>query len=165
MGSRVLKPELRKTIIAFDIFEKWGIDAFGPLPMTQREKCYILIAAVDYLSRWAEAKAVKQITAKDVAKFVYEDICCKFGMPLELLSDRGPGFNSDLVDYLCDKLKIQHNYSTPYYPQCNGLVERFNGELMKMLTKITTHHGKNWDVESGLSCGVTMCFMGIQDNS
>lgn len=88
---------------------------------------------------------MKQITAKDVAKFIYEDICCRYGMPLELLSDRGQGFRSDLMECLCDKLKIRHNYSTPYYPQCNGLNERFNGELMRMLTKITGHHGKNWD--------------------
>ena len=145
-GKRVLKPELRKTILAFDIFEKWGIDAVGPLPITSRGKSYIL-TAVDYLSRWAEARAVKQITAKDVAKFVYEDICCKFGVPLELLSDQGPGFRANLLDYLCAKMRIKHNYTTPYYPQCNGLNERFNGELVQILAKVTEHQGKNWDLE------------------
>ena len=83
---------------------------------------------------------------------MYEDICCKFGMPLELLSDKGPGFHSDLMDYLCDKLKIRHNYTTPYYPQCNGLNEHFNGELIRMLKKITGHHGRNWDLE--LTCAL-----------
>ena len=57
-GKRVLKPELRKTIMAFDVFEKWGIDAIGPLPITSRGKSYIL-TAVDYLSRWAEADSSK----------------------------------------------------------------------------------------------------------
>lgn len=51
------------------------------------------------------------------------------------------------MDYLCAKLRIRHNYATPYYPQCNGLNERFNGELVRMLTKVTSHHGKNWDLE------------------
>ena len=64
--------------------------------MTSRGKCYILIA-VDYLSCWAEASAIRQVTAKDVAKFVYEDICCKFGVPLELLFDQGYGFKGDLL--------------------------------------------------------------------
>ena len=146
MGSRILKPELRKTILAFDIFEKWGIDAIGPLPTTSRGRCYIL-TGVDYLSRWTEAKAVKQITAKDVANFVYEEICCRHGVPLEILSDNGPGFRSELMDYLCDKCKMHHNYTTPYYPQCNALNERFNGEISLMLTKTTQHHGKNWDKE------------------
>ena len=111
------------------MFEKWGVDAVGPLPITSRGKSYI-ITAVEYLSRWAEARAVKHITAHDVAKFVYEDICCKFGVPLELLSHQGPGFRADLMDYLCTKMKIRHNYTTTYYPQCNGLNERFNGELV-----------------------------------
>ncbi|MCO5554703.1 hypothetical protein L7F22_008236 [Adiantum nelumboides] len=100
MGKRISKPELRKTILAFDVFEKWGLDAIGPLPMTGRRNAYIL-TAVDYLSRWAEAKAVKQITSKEMGKFfVYEQICCKFGVPLELLSDRGLGFRGELFDFL-----------------------------------------------------------------
>ncbi|MCO5592381.1 hypothetical protein L7F22_046383 [Adiantum nelumboides] len=123
MASRVLRSEIRGTILAYDVFEKWGIDAIGPLPITARGKCYIL-TAVDYLSRWAEAKPVKQITSKDVAKFFYEDICCKFGMPLDLLSDKGLGFRGELVDYLCEKLHVRRRFTTPYYPQCNGMNER-----------------------------------------
>ena len=101
----MLKPELQKTILSFDVFEKWGIDAVGPLPITSRGKSYIL-TAVDYLSRWTEAKAVRQITTKDVAKFVYDEICCKFGVPLELLSNQEPGFRSELLAFLCEKMKI-----------------------------------------------------------
>ena len=64
MASRILKLDVRKAMLDFDVFEKWGIDAVGPLPTaTQRGKCYIL-TAVDYLSRWAEAKAVKQRSCK-----------------------------------------------------------------------------------------------------
>lgn len=146
MASRVLKPGLRQTILAFDVFEKWGLDAIGPLPVTARGKCYI-ITAVDYLSRWAEAKAVRQVMAKDVAKFIHEEVCCRFGVPLELLSDRGRGFRNELVEYLCAKMKVRHSFSTPYYPQCNGLNERFNGELIRMLSKLTRNTGKNWDLE------------------
>ena len=78
---------------------------------------------------------------------MYEDVCCKFGVPLEILSDQGLGFRADLLDYLCEKMKIKHNYTTPYYLQCNGLNERFNGELVQILSKVTEHQGKNWDLE------------------
>ena len=44
-------------------------------------------------------------------------------------------------------MKITHRYTTPYYPQCNGLNERFNGELVQILTKVIEDHGKNWDLE------------------
>ena len=123
-----------------------GIDAMDPLPITARGKSYIL-TTVDYLSRWKKAKEVNQISAKDVAKFVYEDICCKFGVPLELLLDQGPSFRAELMDYLCDKMNIRHNYTTPYYPQCNGLNERSNGELVRILSNVTQHQGRNWDLE------------------
>ncbi|MCO5601347.1 hypothetical protein L7F22_055467 [Adiantum nelumboides] len=108
--------------------------------------CYIL-TVVDYLSRWVEAKPMKKITSKDVAKFSYEDIFCKFGMPLEFLSNKGPGFRGELVDYLCEKLHVHHRFTTPYYLQCNGMNERFNGELIRMLTKITQSNLKTWDLE------------------
>ena len=34
-----------------------------------------------------------------------------------------------------DKMGIQHKFSSPYHPQCNGLVENTNGQIIKMLTK------------------------------
>ncbi|MCO5559676.1 hypothetical protein L7F22_013277 [Adiantum nelumboides] len=81
-------------------------------------------------------------------KFVYDEICCKFGVPLELLLvDKGPKFRAKLLDFLCAKMKIRHQHTTPYYPQCNGLNERFNGELVQILSKVTEHQGKNWDLE------------------
>ena len=47
-----------------EIFERWGIDAIGPLPRTVRGKCYIL-TAVDFLSKWSEAKAVRSVDKKE----------------------------------------------------------------------------------------------------
>ena len=119
-GKRILKPKLRETILAFDVFDKWGTDVVGSLSITSKEKSYIL-TTVDYLSRWVKARAEKQITTKDVAKFVHEDVCCKFGVPLELLSDQGPRFRADLMEFLCTKIKIKQRNTTPYYPHCNGL--------------------------------------------
>ncbi|MCO5573223.1 hypothetical protein L7F22_026992 [Adiantum nelumboides] len=68
-------------------------------------------------------------------------------MPLELLSDNGPGFRGELVDYLCEKLHVRRRFTTPYYPQCNGMNERFNGELIRMLTKMTQSNVKTSDLE------------------
>ncbi|MCO5612502.1 hypothetical protein L7F22_066770 [Adiantum nelumboides] len=121
-------------ILSYGPFEKRGIDAIGPLPRTNSGKLYIIMG-VDYMTRWAEATTSARITAKEVAKFVYESICCKFGVPLEILSDRGPGFRGDLVGELMKKLGIERRHSTPYYPQCNGLVEKVNGMICKIITK------------------------------
>ena len=58
MGRKILKMEPRQVMLVHDIFERWGVDAIGTLPRTARGKIYIL-TAVDYLSKWSEAKAVK----------------------------------------------------------------------------------------------------------
>ncbi|MCO5561833.1 hypothetical protein L7F22_015457 [Adiantum nelumboides] len=122
-GDRHLTYEPQTPILSYGPFEKWGIDAIGPLPRTNSGKLYIIMG-MDYMTRWAEATTSARITAKEIAKFVYESICCKFGVPLEILSDRGPGFRGDLVGELMKKLGIERRHSTPYYPQCNGLVEK-----------------------------------------
>ncbi|MCO5559044.1 hypothetical protein L7F22_012636 [Adiantum nelumboides] len=100
---------------------------------------------VDYMTRWAEATTSARIIAKEVAKFVYESICCTFGVPLEILSDRGPGFRGGLVGELMKKLRIERRHSTPYYPQCNGLVEKVNGMICKIITKQVVSKPKDWD--------------------
>ena len=70
---------------------------------------------------------------------------CRFGVPLEILSDRGLGFRGDLMGELMEKLGIARRHSTPYYPQCNGLVEKVNGIIVKMITKQVHNKPKDWD--------------------
>ncbi|MCO5568363.1 hypothetical protein L7F22_022062 [Adiantum nelumboides] len=97
------------------------------------------------MTRWAEATATTRITAKDVAKFVFENICCRFGTPLEIIFDRGPGFRGDLVGELMEQLGISKRHSSPYYPQCNGLVEKVNGMICRIITKQVNNRPKDWD--------------------
>ncbi|MCO5554203.1 hypothetical protein L7F22_007731 [Adiantum nelumboides] len=116
----------------------------GPLPRTSIGKQYILTTS-DYMTRWAEAASVARITAANVSKFVLAYIFSRFGTPLEILSDRGPGFRVDLLDALLENLSIKRVHSTPYYPQCNGLVEKTNGVLCKIITKHVRDRPQDWD--------------------
>ena len=76
-----------------------------------------------------------RLTTKEVAKFMFETICCQFGTPLEIHLDRRPGFREHLVGELMKNLGVAFRHSTPYYPQCNGLVEKVNGMVVKIITK------------------------------
>src|SRR3954464_7674012 len=109
-------------------FAKIGIDIVEPLPLTTKGNRYIVVA-IDYLTKWPEAEAISEATGKRVAKFIYQVIICRHGCPKQLLSDRGTHFRNELVDNLLKKFEIQHLLSTPYHPQTNGLVERFNRTL------------------------------------
>ena len=131
-------------IVVFAPFEKWGIDAVGPLPRTQSGKEFILVAT-DYMTKWVEATTTSSIKARDVAQFIYCNICTRFGVPLELVSDHGPSFRGEVLACLLERLKIKHRYSTPYYPQANGAVEKVNGILVKNLQKHVTDRIRTWD--------------------
>ncbi|MCO5601450.1 hypothetical protein L7F22_055573 [Adiantum nelumboides] len=121
-----------------------GNDAMGPLPRTANGKLYILVA-IDYMTRWVEAQSVAKVNEKTVSKFVYTHICCRFGTPLEIVSDNGPGFRRGLLTEVCEELKISHRHSTPYYPQSNGLVEKANGIIAGIIRKMVESKPKRWD--------------------
>ncbi|MCO5566994.1 hypothetical protein L7F22_020677 [Adiantum nelumboides] len=143
-GNKKLLYGPRQAVIANGPFEKWGIDAMGPLPRTANGKLYILVA-IDYMTRWVEAQSVAKVNEKIVSKFVYTHICCRFGTPLEIVSDNGPGFRRGLLTEVCEELKISHRHSTPYYPQSNGLVEKANGIIAGIIRKMVESKPKRWD--------------------
>lgn len=125
-------------------FYQIGIDFVGPLPRTQRGKKYIIVA-MDYLTKWPEARAVSEATAESASQFIYEQIICQHGCPQIILSDRGTHFNNNMVKRLTEKFKINHLLSTPYHPQTNGLVERFNRTLCESLAKLSLKNN-DWDL-------------------
>ncbi|MCO5596672.1 hypothetical protein L7F22_050740 [Adiantum nelumboides] len=143
-GNKKLLYGPRQAIIANGPFEKWGIDAMGPLPRTANGKLYILVA-IDYMTRWVEAQSVAKVNEKTVSKFVYTHICCRFGTPLEIVFDNGPRFRRGLLTEVCEELKISHRHSTPYYPQSNGLVEKANGIIAGIIRKMVESKPKRWD--------------------
>jgi len=53
--------------------------------------------------KWPEAKAIKNAKAETVAKFIYEEIICRHGVPEEMLSDRGTSFLNQVIKELCEK--------------------------------------------------------------
>jgi len=133
----------KSTISPGDIFERWGIDIVGPLLASENGNRYIIVA-VDYFSRWPEARAVKNANAVNVADFIYEEIICRFGIPKVIQSDQGTHFVNSMIKELTEKFRIRHSLSSPYHPQSNGLVERFNKTLCEGLAKVgeTIH---DWD--------------------
>ena len=116
-------------------FYQIGIDFVGPLPLTSNGNKYIIVA-MDYLTKWPEAQAVTHANAEATANFLYETIICRHGCPQKILSDRGAHFKNQMIEKLMQKFQIKHLFSTPYHPQTNGLVERFNRTLCESLAKL-----------------------------
>ncbi|GJS75290.1 reverse transcriptase domain-containing protein [Tanacetum coccineum] len=109
-------------------FYKWGIDIAGPFPEGPG-KVKFLIVAIDYFTKWIEAKAVATITGNQVKKFVWDNIVCRFGLPGEIISDNGKQFRDNPFKDWCEKLCIRQHFASVKHPQANGLVERANRSL------------------------------------
>ena len=84
-------------------FAKWGLNFVGPIkpPAKSTHAEYILVVTY-YLTKWVEAKAIVKNDACTTAKFLYENIFTRYGLPIKLVSDQGTHFINEVVEYLLD---------------------------------------------------------------
>ncbi|GJX03884.1 reverse transcriptase domain-containing protein [Tanacetum coccineum] len=120
-----------------EIFDVWGIDFMGPFPSSRGNK-YILVA-VNYLSKWVEAKALPTNDAKVVCKFL-KSLFARFGTPRAIISDRGTHFCNDQFAKVMLKYRVTHGLSTAYHPQISGQVEVSNCGLKRILERTIGEH-------------------------
>ena len=105
-------------------FERIAMDIVGPLPRSARGNRFVLVVC-DYATRYPEAIPMKSIDASSVAEELVT-IFSRVGVPKEVLIDQGSNFTSQLLSELYKMLHVQPIRTTPYHPQTDGLVERFN---------------------------------------
>jgi len=117
----------------------------GTLPVTEAGNKYILIVA-DYFTKWVEAFPMANQEACTVAEILVREVVCRFGVPLLIHSDQGRNFESVLFAEMCRLLGIKKTRTTPYHPQSDGMVERFNRTLEAQLSKFADHNQKDWDL-------------------
>ncbi|GKE82481.1 reverse transcriptase domain-containing protein [Tanacetum coccineum] len=120
-----------------------GIDIAGPFPEGP-EKVKFLIVAIDYFTKWIEAKPVATITGAQVKKFVWDNIVCRFGLPGEIVSDNGKQFRDNPFKDWCENLCICQCFAFVKHPQTNGLVERANKSLGEGIKARLGEKNKKW---------------------
>ncbi|KAL5497311.1 hypothetical protein EMCRGX_G013768 [Ephydatia muelleri] len=125
-------------------FQKLSWDIMGPLPAAASGCRYILVVT-DLFSKWVEAFPLKSTDSLTLARVLVDEIVCRYGVPHYLHSDQGANFVSTVIQSLCSKLGIKRTQTTPYHPQGNGQVERFNRTLEAMLSKVVADNQKDWD--------------------
>ena len=119
-------------------------DLLGPLPESENGNSYILVVA-DYFTRWMEAFPLPNQEATTVANKLVDDVFLRFSIPEQLHTDQGRQFESQLLHEVCKLLNIHKTRTTPYHPQSDGLVERFNRTLLNMLSTCAYNHPFDWE--------------------
>ncbi|GKE87718.1 reverse transcriptase domain-containing protein, partial [Tanacetum coccineum] len=126
----------QNTIQVCEIFDVWGIDFMGPFPSSRGNK-YILVA-VDYFSKWVEAKALLTNDARVVVKFL-KSLFAQFGTPRAIISDHGTYFCNDQFAKVMSKYGVTHRLATAYHPQMSGQVEVSNRGLKLILERMLVY--------------------------
>nr|GEY21158.1 reverse transcriptase domain-containing protein [Tanacetum cinerariifolium] len=131
----------QNSIQVCEIFDVWGIEFMGPFPSSRGNK-YILVA-VDYLSKWVEAKALPTNDARVVGKFL-KYLFARFDTPRAIISDRGTHFCNDQFTKVMQKYGVTHRLSTSYHPQTSGQVEVLNQGLKRILERAVGKNRASW---------------------
>jgi len=94
-----------------------------------------VIVAMDHFTKWVEAEALANIRDVDVKKFIWKNTITRFEIPETPISDNRLQFDSKAFQKYCKDIGIKNQYSTPTYPQSNGLVDETNKAIVSKLKK------------------------------
>lgn len=142
---REVVPPLR-SIRGGDVGDRWALDVAGPFPVADGGQRYV-IAALEYVTRYAVARCVERHTAESVAQFLLEDVVLKFGVFRELLTDGAPELTGYAIESLVNMLQARQINPVPYRPQMIGLVERYHRSWKDTVAMFMTEETQNdWNL-------------------
>lgn len=131
-----------------------AMDIHGPLPESDAGNSYIVVVG-NYYTRWMEAYPIpnrEATSCNNIGQWIF----CRFSIPEQIHSDQGKQFESDIIAEICKLLKINKTRTTPYHPQSDGLVERYNRTLVSMLATCAEEHPFMWEKHVKKMCMPTI---------
>ena len=114
------------------------------LPLTPNSNRYVLVVT-DNFTKYINMYALPDQTAETVAHCLFDEYYCEHGIPEAFHTDQGRQFESKLMHRLCKLMGIVKTRTSPYHPQSDGQVERFNRTLQSEPSKRLFMSGDQWD--------------------
>jgi hypothetical protein len=133
-----------KSITADNPWDHLQIDLIGPIPTSKNGYAYILTIA-DVFTGYTVVRALKGKNMEYVTRKIWK-VMCEYGLPKIIQSDNGPEFVNALLDNLLEIAGVEHRLITAYHPQANGLVERKNKDVSRLLKKLNMSSYIDWDL-------------------
>ena len=130
------KAPLKKYVSGFPN-ERVAMDVVGPLITSRNGNKYVL-CITDHFSKYTRAFPMPDQTAKRIAKIFVQDWVYMWGEPMSVHTDQGSNFESELMAQVCRHLKSEKTRTTPYHPQGNAQVERYNQTMIDIVAKLTS---------------------------
>jgi hypothetical protein len=103
----------------------WGLDAVGGFKPAQGGKTKILVA-VDYFTKWVEAKPVMHVDEATTMKFIQDHVWCRFGLPRAMICDNGTNFVGGAMKRMLSEKGVQQWPASVSHPEGNGQAEAAN---------------------------------------
>ncbi|KAK3557600.1 hypothetical protein QTP70_030531 [Hemibagrus guttatus] len=83
-------------------------------------------------------------TAWETAITLFQQVFCNYGLPEDIVSDRGPQFTSQVSRVFCTQLGINVSLTSGYHPQSHGQAERLNQEVGRFLRSYCSREQHRW---------------------
>ena len=123
-----------------------GVDLIVDLPRTREHNHNAICVFVCHLSKMVRLVACDTtVTAVGFAKLFMKEVFVHYGMPQNIVSDRGSQWNSEFFKALCNQAGVLLKLSTAYHPKTNGLVERTNEVVETALRHYVSANQDDWD--------------------
>ena len=125
-------------------FERLHLDLTGPHPRSRRGSVFI-VTCIDPFTKWAEAFPAPNKEAATVARILVEQIICRYGVPIAILTDQGKEVDGQIMREVCRLLEIDKMRTTSYKASTNAAVERFHRTLNSMIGRTIEENQRDWD--------------------
>jgi hypothetical protein len=123
-------------------FERVSLDLIGCLPRSSGGHTFAL-TAMCLFTKWAEVYPLRDITAETVARTFVDGWVSRFGSPIQVITDQGSQYESELFSELCKRLGIDKVRTSGYHPQCQGGIERFHRTLNGLTARAVAVNQRN----------------------
>ena len=120
-------------------------DLFGPLKTSGDGKKYILVMT-DAFTKYVELVAIPNKEAATTASALFNRWFCRYGVPVEIVTDQGREFVNQLSEELFKLLGVLHTTTTPRHPQCNAQAEVANKTIAKYLNSFVNEATTDWEL-------------------